>query len=56
VLLLRNMLPTPSFRYAVQNATVGTERQTLGPYYPVGSYYRTTADLEKLGCQWLVDE
>jgi hypothetical protein len=50
VLLLRNMLPAPTFRYAVQNATVGTEQQTLGPYYPVGSYYQTTADFEKLGC------
>jgi hypothetical protein len=50
VLLLRNMLPAPSFRDAVQNATVGTEQQTLGPYYPIGSYYHTTADFEKLGC------
>lgn len=50
VLLLRNMLPAPSFRYAVQRATVGTEQKTLGPYYPVGHYYQTTADFEKLGC------
>lgn len=50
VLLLRNMLPAPSFRQAVQDSTVGTEQQTLGPYYPVGTYYQTTADFEALGC------
>jgi hypothetical protein len=50
LLILRNMLPAPTFAQAIQNAQPGTEQQTLGEYYPRGTYYRTTADFEKLGC------
>jgi hypothetical protein len=50
ILILRNMLPDPSFEQAIQNARPGTEEQTLGEYYPHGTYYRTTADFERLGC------
>lgn len=38
-MILRNMLPDPRFKQAVQRATQGTEEQTLGPYYPRGYYF-----------------
>jgi len=38
-IILRNMLPDPSFTQAIQNATQGTEVSTLGPYYPKGYYF-----------------
>ena len=38
-IILRNMLPDPSFTQAIQNATQGTEVSTLGPYYPQGYYF-----------------
>jgi hypothetical protein len=50
VLILRNMLPDPSFAQAIQNASPGTEAATMGKYYPRGTYYATTADFERLGC------
>lgn len=50
IVILRNMLPDPSFTQAIQNARPGTEEQTLGEYYPRGTYYATTADFERLGC------
>jgi hypothetical protein len=50
VVLLRNMLPDPSFAQAIQNAQPGTEQQTMGAYYPRGTYYATPADFERLGC------
>jgi hypothetical protein len=50
VAILRNMLPAASFRRAIQNVQVGHERQTMGPYYPIGRYYATTAAFERLGC------
>jgi hypothetical protein len=50
IVILRNMLPDPSFAEAIQNAKPGTEAQTLGDYYPRGTYYPTTADFERLGC------
>jgi hypothetical protein len=43
LVLMRNMLPSPSFAQAIQNAQVGTERQVLGPYYPEGTYYPNAA-------------
>jgi hypothetical protein len=49
IVLMRNMLPAPDFANAIQNATPGTELQTLGSYYPVGRYY-TTTKFEQLGC------
>ncbi len=50
LLLVRNMLPAPGFRRAVQRTrTPGDERAVLGPYYPRGTY-TTTAAFEKRGC------
>ncbi len=50
VVILRNMLPSPHFAQAIQNVDVGHERAEMGPYYPLGRYYKTTADFEHLGC------
>jgi hypothetical protein len=50
VLILRNMLPASNFPQAIQNAKQGTEEQTLGAYYPRGTYFHRTVDFEKLGC------
>ncbi|MCW2855726.1 MAG: hypothetical protein JWR52_1341 [Marmoricola sp.] len=48
---LRNMLPDPGFTHAVQDATFGTEKQTLGAYYPVGTYFATPQVFEQqVGC------
>jgi hypothetical protein len=40
-IILRNMLPDPSFTQAVQDVPPGsgTEQQVLGPYYPTGVYF-----------------
>jgi hypothetical protein len=52
IVFLRNMLPSADFDQAVQNATPGTEQQTMGEYYPVGRYYSTPSDFEQqVGCQ-----
>jgi hypothetical protein len=45
-IILRNMLPAPTFKQAIQNATQGTEEQALGPYYPRGYYFRHAADFD----------
>jgi hypothetical protein len=45
-IILRNMLPDPGFKQAVQNATQGTEQKTLGRYYPNGYYFRHAADFD----------
>jgi hypothetical protein len=50
ILILRNMLPDPSFAEAIQNAKPGAEADTMGAYYPRGRYYATTADFERQGC------
>lgn len=39
LVLMRNMLPAPDFRQAIQDATPGTEQATMGAYYPVGHYF-----------------
>jgi hypothetical protein len=49
VVILRNMLPAPEFANAIQNATQGTELQTMGPSYPNGRYYTVSA-FEQTGC------
>jgi len=46
-IILRNMLPAPTFKQAIQNASQGTEQQTLGPYYPQGRYFDHAADFDK---------
>ena len=51
IVYMRNMLPSPGFAQAVQNASYGTEQQTLGAYYPVGTYFATpTAFEQQVGC------
>jgi hypothetical protein len=50
IVILRNMLPAPDFANAIQRAKQGSERQTLGPYYPTGAYYQQVSDFERLGC------
>ncbi len=44
------MLPAANFAQAIQNAKQGTEEQTMGSYYPRGTYYHRISDFEKLGC------
>lgn len=49
-LLVRNMLPAPSFAHAVQRTvTPGDEAAVLGPYLPRGSY-TTKSAFERRGC------
>jgi hypothetical protein len=51
IALMRNMLPSAGFDHAIQNAQPGTERETLGEYYPVGTYYATPEAFERaVGC------
>jgi hypothetical protein len=50
VVILRNMLPAAGFANAIQNATQGTEVQTLGPYYPLARYYPSVSAFEATGC------
>ena len=50
VVILRNMLPAPDFANAIQNATQGTESQTMGPYYPMGRYFAHVSEFEHTGC------
>ena len=48
---LRNMLPSPSFRHAIQNTVApGDEHRVLGSYLPTGTYYENKHEFEKLGC------
>lgn len=51
IVYMRNMLPSPTFTHAVQDATFGTEKQTLGAYYPVGTYFATPQSFaQQVGC------
>jgi hypothetical protein len=50
LLLLRNMLPSPSFHRAIQDTKVpGDEQAVMGPYLPSGAYM-TKARFEARGC------
>jgi hypothetical protein len=49
-LLMRHMLPAPSFLFAIQNVAVGQEQQGMGEYYPVGRYYADAQSFEQTGC------
>jgi hypothetical protein len=42
-LIYRHMLPDPGFSGAIQRSSYGTERQTMGDYYPAARYYATPA-------------
>ena len=47
-IILRNMLPAPTFKQAIQDVTAqGRERATLGPYYPLGYYFDHATDFDK---------
>jgi hypothetical protein len=49
--MMRNMLPSAGFGQAIQNSAPGTERRTLGVYYPVGRYFATPeAFTARVGC------
>jgi hypothetical protein len=50
VVILRNMLPSPRFKRAIQNVQPGHEKPMMGRYYPNGHYYKTTGAFERLGC------
>jgi hypothetical protein len=43
VLIMRNMLPDPSFAHAIQKADFGSEEQDLDSYYPAGCYMTAPA-------------
>jgi hypothetical protein len=47
-IILRNMLPDPSFTQAIQDVPPGsnTEQQVLGPYYPTGTYFDHAANFD----------
>jgi hypothetical protein len=48
---MRNMLPRADFGHAVQDATFGKEKATMGTYYPTGTYYATPKAFDRaLGC------
>jgi hypothetical protein len=50
LLIVRNMLPAPSFHHAIQDTTTpGDEQAVLGPYYPRGTYTAKAA-FQKRGC------
>jgi hypothetical protein len=49
VLIERNMLPSPGFRYSIQRARYDHERADLGAYYPT-TRYTSVAQAERLGC------
>jgi hypothetical protein len=49
-LIMRNMLPSPDFKQAIQNVRPGFEPQDMGAYYPTGRYYATALDFERTGC------
>jgi hypothetical protein len=51
LLIVRNMLPDPGFKHAVQNTSVpGDEQEVMGPYYPQGSY-TSKAEFKSPGCK-----
>jgi hypothetical protein len=48
--IMRNMLPSPSFRHAIQRVErPGTEAEVMGPYFPRSSY-TTREAFEARGC------
>ena len=52
VLIVRHMLPRLDFAHSIQQVgEVGTEERVMGDYYPRGTYYATSAEVEKLGCR-----
>jgi hypothetical protein len=50
VVIMRNMLPAPSFTDSVQAARYGHEPQDMGPYFPTTSY-STVGAVAALGCR-----
>jgi len=51
LLLVRNMLPAASFRWAIQRTRrPGDEQRVMGPYYPRGTYMSRAA-FQRRGCR-----
>lgn len=51
LLIVRNMVPAPSFDRAIQDTTApGDEQAVLGPFYPRGTY-TTKAKFQRRGCR-----
>lgn len=48
--VMRNMLPAPTFAQSVQKAVVGKEAETMGEYLPKVTYYKDAQAFEKTGC------
>jgi hypothetical protein len=59
-IILRNMLPSPTFTQAVQNVPAqGQEQATMGPYYPQGRYFAHASSFDAFvaahgGCGHLI--
>jgi hypothetical protein len=51
LLIVRNMLPAPTFSQAIQRVLVGHEAAGMGAYYP-STAYTTRAGVESHGCPW----
>jgi hypothetical protein len=49
LLIVRNMLPAPTFLQAIQDVRIGHEAADMGAYYPRTSY-TTVAKITALGC------
>jgi hypothetical protein len=49
-LIVRHMLPDPSFSHAIQNAKQGREQATMADFYPTGEYFAHAGAFGQLGC------
>ena len=49
-MILRHMLPDPSFAEAIQNIQRDHEAAGMGPYYPGGRYFKSAKDVERAYC------
>lgn len=47
LLVMRNQLASPAFQQSIQNATFGTEKETLGAYHPRTAYYPSASDFDR---------
>jgi hypothetical protein len=49
-MILRNMLPDPSFAEAIQKVQRDHEAAGMGAYYPAGAYFKSWRDVAKTYC------
>ncbi|MFL5896387.1 MAG: hypothetical protein ACJ76Z_14900 [Thermoleophilaceae bacterium] len=49
-MILRHMLPDPSFTQAIQNVQRDQEAAGMGAYYPAGRYFKSWKDVAKAYC------